>query len=50
MQFLDFEKPVEELYAQITKMKELGERNKMDVSASIIELEAAVERTRTEIY
>jgi acetyl-CoA carboxylase carboxyl transferase subunit alpha len=50
MQFLDFEKPVEELYGQITKMKELGEKNGMDVSASIRELEAAVEKTRNCIY
>ncbi len=50
MQFLDFEKPVEELYAQIDKMRELGAKNGMDVSASIRELEAAVERTRNNLY
>ena len=50
MQFLDFEKPVEELYNQIEKMKELGEKNGMDISASVRELEAAVERTRNSIY
>jgi acetyl-CoA carboxylase carboxyl transferase subunit alpha len=50
MQFLDFEKPVEELYAQITKMKELGDKAGMDVSASVRELEAAVEKTRNDIY
>jgi acetyl-CoA carboxylase carboxyl transferase subunit alpha len=50
MQFLDFEKPVEELYGQITKMRELGEKAGMDVSASIRELEAAVEKTRNSIY
>ncbi len=50
MQFLDFEKPVEELYGQITKMRELGEKNGMDVSASIRELEAAVTKTRNSIY
>jgi acetyl-CoA carboxylase carboxyl transferase subunit alpha len=50
MQFLDFEKPVEELYSQIDKMKELGEKNGMDVSASVRELEAAVEKTRNNIY
>ncbi len=50
MQFLDFEKPVEELYSQITRMKELGEKNGMDVSASIRELEGAVEKTRNTIY
>src|SRR5947207_12173713 len=50
MQFLDFETPVEELYAQIEKMRELGEKNSMDVTASIKELEAAVEKTRNSIY
>ena len=50
MQFLEFEKPVEELYGQMTRMKELGERNGMDVSASLRELEAAVEKTRNNIY
>src|ERR1044072_3734760 len=50
MQFLDFEKPVEELYTQIEKMRELGEKNSMDVSASVKELEAAVEKTRNSIY
>lgn len=50
MQFLDFEKPVEELYAQINKMRELGEKNGMDVTASIRELESAVEKTRDNLY
>ncbi|MBS1616034.1 MAG: acetyl-CoA carboxylase carboxyltransferase subunit alpha [Bacteroidetes bacterium] len=50
MQFLDFEKPLEELYAQISKMRELGEKNKMDVRASVRELELAVEKTREELY
>ena len=50
MQFLDFEKPVEELYAQISKMKELGVKNGMDVSASVRELEGAVAQTRNNIY
>lgn len=50
MQFLDFEKPVEELYVQIDKMRELGDKNNMDVSASIRELELAVEKTRDDLY
>jgi len=50
MQFLDFEKPLEELYGQIAKMKEVGEKNNVDVSASLRELEAAVEKTRSQIY
>ena len=50
MQFLDFEKPLEDLYNQIERLKELGEKNKMDVSASIRELENAIETTRTNLY
>ncbi len=50
MQFLDFEKPVEDLYAQIAKMNELGAKNNMDVSASIRELELAVEKVRDNLY
>lgn len=50
MQFLDFEKPLEEIASQIEKMTQLGEKNKVDVSASIRELEQTLEKTRTEIY
>jgi acetyl-CoA carboxylase carboxyl transferase subunit alpha len=50
MQFLDFEKPVEELYQQIEKMKDLGQKNGMDVSASVRELESALERAQENIY
>jgi len=50
MQFLDFEKPLEDLYAQIGKLKEMSIKNKVDVSNSIRELETAIEKTRTQIY
>lgn len=50
MQFLDFEKPIEDLYNQINKLKELSTKNKIDVSGSIKELETAIESARTEIY
>lgn len=50
MQFLDFEKPLEDLYSQITKMKELGEKNGVDITASVQQLEMAVEKTRDQIY
>lgn len=50
MQFLDFEKPLEDLYGQIHKLKEMSAKNKVDVSNSIRELEAAIETTRTQIY
>jgi acetyl-CoA carboxylase carboxyl transferase subunit alpha len=51
MQFLDFEKPLEELYGQMNKLKEMHAKNdKVDVSASIKELEDAIDKTRTQIY
>jgi len=50
MQFLDFEKPLETLYSEISKMQELGEKNGVDVTASVQQLESAVEKTRNEIY
>lgn len=50
MQFLDFEKPLEDLYTQIGKLKEMAAKNNVDVSATIRELEASVEKTREQIY
>ena len=50
MQFLDFEKPLEELYAQVSKLKEMSSKSKVDVTNSIRELEAAIEKTRSHIY
>lgn len=50
MQFLDFEKPLEDLYGQIAKVKELGEKNSVDITASVAQLEATVETTRNQIY
>lgn len=50
MQFLDFEKPLEDLYAQISKLKEMSAKNQVDVTNSIKELELAIEKTREQIY
>lgn len=50
MQFLDFEKPLEELYHQLDKLKEMSAKNQVDVSATIQELESLIENTRGEIY
>ncbi len=50
MQFLDFEKPLEDLTAQLDKIKGIAEKNHVDMSASIKELEASLEQTRTHIY
>lgn len=50
MQFLDFEKPIEDLVAQLDKLKVLADKNKVDMSASVKELENTIENTRKEIY
>ncbi len=50
MQFLDFEKPLEELYAQRTKLQEMADKNGVDVAASIRELDTTIEHTRTTLY
>jgi len=50
MQFLDFEKPLEDLHSQLEKIKVLGEKNNVDMTASIRELEQSLEKTREHIY
>lgn len=50
MQFLDFEKPLEDLSTQLDKVKALAEKNHVDMSASVKELEASLEQTRSHIY
>ena len=50
MQFLDFEKPLEELNSQLEKIKVLAEKNHVDMSASVKQLETSIEETRTHIY
>jgi acetyl-CoA carboxylase carboxyl transferase subunit alpha len=50
MQFLDFEKPLEELYQQMDKLKETAEKNQIDVSSAVAELENSIETTRAKIY
>ena len=50
MQFLDFEKPLEELYQQMNKLKEMSAKTQVDVSATVRELEASIEKTREKIY
>lgn len=51
MQFLDFEKPLEELYGQLHKLKEMSVKNhQIDMSKSIQELEDTIKSTREHIY
>ena len=49
-QFLDFEKPIKDLYEQIDDTKKLAEKNpKIDYSSTIIQLEASIIEKRKEI-
>ena len=50
MIFLDFEKPLENLYEQLEKIKEVGDEGVIDVSESIKELEKKIQSTKKEIY
>lgn len=50
MQFLDFEKPLEDLYAQVAKLKEMSSKNQVDISKTLQELENSIHETRTRIY
>jgi acetyl-CoA carboxylase carboxyl transferase subunit alpha len=49
MNFLDFEKPVEELIDQMEKLNQVGEKSKVDISASIKELEDKIVLARKKI-
>ncbi len=50
MVFLDFEKPLEKLYEQLEKVKEVGAEGVVDVSPMIAELESKIKATAKEIY
>ncbi len=50
MQYLDFEKPIEQLEDEIEKIKSTGEKTKVDVSATILALEKKLDTTRKEIF
>src|SRR6201746_52214 len=46
----DFEKPLAELQQQIEKVKQVEDKNKLDMSATLAELENRFEATKHEIY
>ena len=50
MVFLDFEKPLESLFEQLDKIKQVGEQGDLDVSPMIKELEGKISKKRKEIY
>ncbi len=50
MVFLEFEEQLESLYAQLEKIKQVGEEGELDVSSMIKELEGKIKTKRKEIY
>jgi acetyl-CoA carboxylase carboxyl transferase subunit alpha len=50
MQYLDFEKPVEQLEEEILKLREMGEKTKVDMKESIGKIEEKIAETQKEIY
>ena len=50
MEYLKFEKPLEELILQMEKAQELSNENEVDVSATIKDLKKKLEKCRKDIY
>lgn len=50
MTYLDFEKPIAELDEQLEKLKLAAQKNKLDVSKTIRELEAKIKDKRAELF
>jgi acetyl-CoA carboxylase carboxyl transferase subunit alpha len=50
MTYLDFEKPLAEIEEQINNLKKIGDKNKVDVSKSIEDLEQKMAEKRKEIF
>lgn len=50
MVFLEFEKPLESLYEQLEKIKQVGQEGDLDVDPMIEELETKIKRKKVEIY
>ncbi len=46
----DFEKPIADLQLQIDKVNQVADKTKVDMSATLAELEAKIEATRQNIY
>ncbi len=50
MQLLDFEEPLQELYEQLEKVREIGSKTQVDVTPTIQELERKIDAKKKEIY
>ena len=50
MQYLEFEKPIEELVKKLNQAKDLGKDQSVDVTKTIFDLESKIKLTRKNIY
>jgi len=50
MIFLDFEKPIQEMYQELEKLQEIQDKGKTDVSAAMAELEKRIDEEKTRLY
>lgn len=50
LQFLDFEQPIADLYEQMDKVKQVGEKSEVDVTATLREIELKIQQEREKIY
>lgn len=50
MAYFDFEKPIEELETQLENIRKTADKNKLDLTASVKELEEKISNTRKDIY
>jgi len=50
MVFLEFEKPLESLYDQLEKIKQVGEEGELDVQEMIKNIESKIQAKRKELY
>jgi acetyl-CoA carboxylase carboxyl transferase subunit alpha len=50
MNYLDFEKPIGELYEQLEKVKQVAEKSGVDVSKTSSDIEEKIKQTRQELY
>lgn len=50
MVFLDFEKPIADLYEELEKLKQMGEKQKIDITAPAAELQERITNLKKDIY
>lgn len=50
MQYLEFEKPIQTLTEEILKLKEMGEKTKVDMSEAIQKIELKIVETQKDLY